>query len=138
MKVVLDTNVVVSGLFFGGIPGQILSAWIADRFGLVLSAAILAEYREVGVELTSKYPGLEFESFAAMLLLNSEVVDAPQYLEPPVCSDPDDDKFLSCAVVSGAMIIVSGDRQLLATSGWNGVTVLKPRDFLQRLDDTSE
>ena len=84
MKVVIDTNVVVSGLFFGGIPGQILSAWNAGQIELVLSAAILAEYREVGAELSSRHPDLEFESFAAILLLNSDVVDAPQYLEPPV------------------------------------------------------
>jgi uncharacterized protein len=48
VKVVIDTNVVISGLFFGGIPGQILSAWNAGQIELVLSAAILAEYREVG------------------------------------------------------------------------------------------
>ncbi|MGH8435578.1 MAG: PIN domain-containing protein [Pseudomonas sp.] len=47
-------------------------------------------------------------------------------------TDPADDKFLSCALASGADVIISGDRQLLATSGWNGIEVLRPRAFVDR------
>jgi uncharacterized protein len=138
VKVVLDTNVIVSGLFFGGIPGQILSAWNAGQFTLVLSASILAEYREVGAELSSRNDGLDFESFAAVLLLNSEVVDAPEHLDPQVCDDSEDDKFLACANAASAEIVVSGDRQLLATTGWNGIQVLKPREFSDRYLRTTD
>jgi putative PIN family toxin of toxin-antitoxin system len=129
VKVVLDTNVLVSGLFFGGVPGKILSAWSDGAISLVLSASILAEYREVGAELSSRYSELDFESFAALLVIHSEIVDAPEHLDPPVCTDRADDKFLSCALVSGATVVVSGDRQLLATSGWRGIQVLRPRSF---------
>jgi putative PIN family toxin of toxin-antitoxin system len=55
VKIVLDTNVVVSRLFFGGYPGKILSAWHNQQLTLVLSASILAEYREVGTELNAHY-----------------------------------------------------------------------------------
>ncbi len=48
MKVVVDTNVLVSGLLFGGVPGQILTAWTAGEFVLVVSPSILSEYRRVG------------------------------------------------------------------------------------------
>jgi len=51
VKIVLDTNVVVSGVFFGGVPGRILSAWSAGKLALVLSPSILEEYRRVGNEL---------------------------------------------------------------------------------------
>ena len=132
MKVVLDTNVLVSALFFGGVPGRILSAWSEGAISLVLSASILAEYREVGAELSSRYAELDFESFAALLVLHSEIVDAPEHLDPAVCADRADDKFLSCALVSGSSMIISGDTQLLATSGWNGIEVLKPRAFVDR------
>ena len=71
-------------MFFGGIPGRILSTWHAGRITLVLSAPILAEYREVGAELTERYGGSAFERFAALLVLNSEVVDAPEYLNEAV------------------------------------------------------
>jgi putative PIN family toxin of toxin-antitoxin system len=132
VKAVLDTNVVMSGVFFGGVPGRILSAWRTGRFQLVLSASIVAEYREVAAELTSRYGGSEFELFAGLLLMKSEVVDAPEFFPVPVCSDPDDDKFLACAQASMAPVIVSGDRHLLAVSGWRGIEVLRPRTFLDR------
>ena len=132
MRVVLDTNVLVSGLFFGGVPGKILSAWHAGRITVVLSAPILAEYREVGAELSARYGDLDFESFAALLVMNSEVVDSPEHMPEAICSDPADDKFLACAAASGARVIISGDRHLLAVSGWHGIEVLRPRAFVDR------
>ena len=54
MKLILDTNVLVSGIFFGGVPGQILAAWADERVSLVLSPAILDEYARVGAELATK------------------------------------------------------------------------------------
>jgi len=132
VKIVLDTNVVVSGLFFGGFPGKILSAWHNQQLTLVLSASILAEYREVGAELSAQYGELDFEAFAALLVVHAEVVDAPAALAEGVCSDPDDDKFLACAAAAGARVIVSGDRDLLEVSGWRGIEVLKPRAFVER------
>jgi putative PIN family toxin of toxin-antitoxin system len=131
VKIVLDTNVMISGVFFGGVPGRILSAWSAGKVSIVLSASILAEYREVGAELTDKYGGTGFEPFAALLVMRSEVVDAPEHLPEPVCADSADDKFLACALAAGARVIVSGDKHLLRVTGWNGVAVLRPRDFLE-------
>jgi putative PIN family toxin of toxin-antitoxin system len=97
VKAIVDTNVVLSGFFFGGLPGRVLEAWRDDRFTFVLSAPILAEYREAGAEFEAKYGGSDFEAFAALLLVTSEVVEAPEHLPQPVCADPDDDKFLACA-----------------------------------------
>jgi predicted nucleic acid-binding protein len=48
LRVILDTNVLLSGIFFGGVPGRLLTAWQEDRLALVLSPAILAEYHEAG------------------------------------------------------------------------------------------
>lgn len=138
MKVVLDTNVLLSGFFFGGIPGLVLDAWHSKRIVPVLSSYILAEYREAAAELEDKYGPADFESFVALLLVHSEVVDAPAELPTQICSDPDDDKFLSCALASGAAVVVSGDRALLAVTGWNGIAVVKPRTFVERyLPDTT-
>ena len=50
----------------------------------------------------------------------------------PVCSDPDDDKFLACAIASGSRIIVSGDKHLIKVSGFEGIEVLKPSQFVKR------
>ena len=53
-------------------------------------------------------------------------------LEGQVCADPDDDKFLACALASGARIIVSGDKHLVDVSGYRGIEVLRPRAFVDR------
>lgn len=54
MRVVIDTNVLVSGVFFGGLPGRILEAWKDEELTLVVSPAILEEYSRVGRVLAGK------------------------------------------------------------------------------------
>lgn len=131
MKVVVDTNVLVSGLVFGGVPGQILTAWTSGAFVLVVSPSILSEYRRVGRELASGRPALDaaLDALLALIAVHATVVDARQ-LAAPVSADPDDEQFLAAAQAGDAAWIVSGDKHLLAVSGWSGITVLKPRTFV--------
>ena len=133
MKVVLDTNVVVSGVFFGGTPGRVLAAWSAGKFSLVLSPAILDEYRRVGHDLGQRHPDLTatFEPVLTLITMNAVIVDAPG-LDEPVSADPDDDMFLAAALAAQAHLIVSGDRDLLDVSGWREIEVLSPRQFLDQ------
>jgi putative PIN family toxin of toxin-antitoxin system len=130
---VLDTNVVVSGVFFGGVPGKILSAWSAGAFVLVLSPAILEEYRRVGQELGVRHLAVSaaFEPVLTLIAMNAVIVDAPP-LTVPVSADADDDVFLAVALAAKAAVVVSGDQDLLEVSGWRGVDVLTPRQFLER------
>jgi predicted nucleic acid-binding protein len=118
LKVVLDTNVVLCGFFFGGVPGRLLKAWNTGRIEVILSASILAEYKEAAAVLETKYGGSEFV--------------APDHLDEAVSADPDDDKFLACARASGVRVIVSGDKHLLEVRGWEGIEVVKPRAFSDR------
>jgi len=60
MKVVLDTNVLVSGIFFSGPPAEILRAWSQGKFKLVLSPEIIDEYTRVSAELADKFPDIDF------------------------------------------------------------------------------
>lgn len=128
MKVILDTNVFISGVFFGGVPARILYAWRDAHIQLVLSAEILEEYQRVGGILGDQYPGVDLEPFLALLAVHAEFVEAPPLAEP-VTADPDDDKFFACAVAAGVTVIVSGDKDLVDQSGWRGVQVLRPRQF---------
>lgn len=130
MRVVLDTNVVISGVFFGGVPGRILSAWSAGQFVLALSPAILEEYRRVAHELGRRYPGVSttFEPVLTLIAMNAIIVDAPP-LTIPVSDDPDDDMFLAAAVAAQTAVVVSGDQDLRRVSGWRGIEVLTPRQF---------
>lgn len=133
MRVVVDTNVVMSGVFFGGLPGRILTAWSAGQFALILSPAILDEYRRVGKELGRRHPesAAAFDSVLTLLLMHAVIVDAPP-LEDPVSDDPDDDKFLALAAAANVDVVVSGDRDLLRVSGWRGIAVRTPRAFVDR------
>ena len=96
MKVVLDTNVLISGIYFGGIPGKILEAWGARRFQLLVSTEILQEYLNVVERLADQYAGVEYESVIGLIIQNAELVQTSD-LPEPISKDPDDDKFLACA-----------------------------------------
>jgi len=132
VRVVLDTNVFVSGVFFGGVPGRILEAWRDGKLMLVLSPEILDEYRRVGHRLSRQYPGVDLEPFLRLVVVHGEVIDVPE-LSQSVAADPDDDKFLACALAAGGALVVSGDRHLLDVTGWQGVRVLRPRQLLEEL-----
>jgi len=129
VKVVIDTNVFISGVFFTGPPSRILEAWRDERIRIVVSPDILEEYRRVGDILISQFPSIEIGRILELLMNNSEIVSY-ESLPDPVCKDPDDDKFLSCALKSGARIIISGDKHLLKASGYRGLQVISPRRFL--------
>jgi len=131
MKAVLDTNVFVSGVFFSGPPYEILSAWRDGRLQLVVSTEILDEYRRVGERLEAGYSGMAIAPLLLLVTLHSEVVLAPA-LARPVCDDPTDDKFFACAIAAGCSAIVSGDQHLHRVGCYRGVTVYRPREFVER------
>jgi len=131
MKVVLDTNVLVSGIFFSGPPAAILRAWSQGKFRLVLSPEILDEYTRVSVELADKFPDIDIRRILDLVVVRSEVC-SPVALLHRVCEDPHDDKFFAAAIDSRTKIIVSGDKHLLKVSGYQGISVLTPRQFVER------
>lgn len=131
MKAILDTNVLISGIFFSGVPSDILSAWRKERIELIVSPEILEEYRRVGEEMEKKFPGIEVAPFLELVAIEATMVVAKR-LSEEVCTDPDDDKFLACALSSKAKVICSGDKALLKTSGYRGIEVLTPRNFADR------
>ncbi len=131
MKIILDTNVFVSGIFFGGLPYRILQEWMAGRLGLVLSSEIFAEYERVANILAERFPPIDLTALLDFVSRKAEFQDAPSF-RAPVCADPNDDKFLACALAAGVRIIVSGDKHLLQISGFQGVEILKPRQFVEK------
>jgi uncharacterized protein len=131
LKVVLDTNVFVSGVFFSGPPYQVLKAWRDGKIQLAVSPEIFEEYHRVGEILAEDHPNLDLKPVLDYILLNAEVHSAPS-LPEAVCEDPDDDKFLACALASESIVVVSGDKHLLNVSGYRNIEVLKPRDFINK------
>ena len=130
MRVVVDTNVFVSAVFFGGVPGRILEAWRDGSVSLVVSPTILDEYRRVGRELATDHKDIDLGPLLGLLAAEALMVEPPD-LAAPVCTDPAD-KFLACALAGRARLVVSGDKALRAVSGWRGIDVLSPRVFVDR------
>ena len=131
MKIVLDTNVFISGIFFRGPPFEILNAWKHSRLQIVLTKKILEEYQRVAGALANKFPTIHILPIIELLTIHSLFIDADDFAIS-VCQDPDDNKFIECAIASKAKIIVSGDKHLLNVTGYQGITVLKPREFVDR------
>jgi len=97
MRIVLDTNVFISGIFFAGPPYRILQAWRDDRIQLVACPEILAEYRQVAMRLSHKHKGIDILPLIDLVTVRSEIVHAFP-LSERVCEDPKDDIFLACAL----------------------------------------
>ncbi|MCA9414532.1 MAG: putative toxin-antitoxin system toxin component, PIN family [Candidatus Omnitrophica bacterium] len=131
MRIVADTNVIFSGIFFGGIPGAIINAWRRDNIEFILSDEILDEYSEVGYRMIET-PAFEDYLIFLRLLLNRSPLVTPSTLSGQICSDPDDDKFIACALGGKGKVIVSGDKALLECSGYQGIEILSPRDFVDK------
>ena len=134
MRIVLDINVLMSGIFWVGPPARILDAWSEGRFDLLASLEILAEYRRVGKRLGEQYPSIDIGSVLDLVIRESRIVE-PVPLPANACDDSDDVKFLTCAIAGKAACVVSGDRALLRASGYEGIEVLRPKEFLQQLLD---
>jgi putative PIN family toxin of toxin-antitoxin system len=117
MKIILDTNVLISGIFLSGLPYQILNAWRYGKFKIVLSQEIIDEYPAVAERISLKYEGIDFERILELVIIKSEVGQTVQ-IDKNVCRDESDLKFISCAIVSRTKIIVSGDKQLLNLNGY--------------------
>lgn len=78
MRVIFDTNVLMSGIFFGGVPGRLLDASVEGHFRLVVSPRILEEYRRVGAELAARYPARAeaLSPVLALVTMHATLVDA--------------------------------------------------------------
>ena len=131
MRVILDTNVFISGVFFSGPPYVILDAWRHNALSLVISPEILAEYRETGEVLSRQFANIDLEPWLGLVTLKASMVKATPLAEA-VCSDPDDDKFLACALAGGIRFVITGDLALLKTSGYCGIQVVRPREFVEQ------
>jgi uncharacterized protein len=131
MRIVLDTNVFISGIFFSGPPAAILKAWRDSLLQIVISLPIIEEYQQVSMSLVEKYPRIDIQQIIDIIMIKSEFVDVNNVVES-VCEDQDDDKFIECAIAGNCKIIISGDKHLLKVSGYKGITVLKPGEFTSR------
>ena len=117
MKIVIDTNVVASGVFFGGAPRRVLEAISSGNVNAFATNEILEEYHETIDRLMKKYGGRFDSNGLTRFQMMINLIDTQTKID--ICRDPDDNKFLECAVDAKAIYIVSGDKDLLTLEKYN-------------------
>lgn len=130
MKIVVDTNVLISGVFFGGFPRRILSAAVDGRLTICATTEIVDEYVEIVQEMIERKQGHLHPNLLAPLIKAMELIE-PQ-TRVTLSRDPDDDKFLGCAKDARAMYIVSGDKDLLVLKEYEQILIMTAREFCER------
>lgn len=143
LRAVLDTNVFVSSLLVKeGLPAQVLNAWRERQYVLVISPALIAEIRDV-----LKYPRIrrkynltneDVEQLIALLEQDGLLVPGDAEVTGAIPEDPKDEMVLACALDGQVDLIVSGDRHLLDLGKYQGIPILTPREFLERLAEQGE
>lgn len=130
MKIVLDTNVVVSGILFGGMPSKVLEIVMEDDYQVILSEEIMHEYIKT---LDRIYKKIKNKSESAKEILDTLISEAIAIdntdIETPECRDPYDIMFLQAAIAGKDKFLISGDKDLLDVGIYQGGRVIKPKEF---------
>lgn len=133
MRFVVDTNVVISGMLFGGKPKVLLLEGFARNFDWVCSEALLTEYRKVLAAKKFKLAVHEIENFMAPILDVVEIV-VPTFTIDLIKRCPGDNRVLECAVAGNAHCIVTGDRKdLLSLNEYERVKIIQVKEALALL-----
>lgn len=128
IRVVIDTNVYISAIFWGGKPRQIVDM---GRDGHIFIFTSLDIEKEIGDRLAVKFHLAESEVSRIMLdFCTFTIPMKPIQKISFIKDDPDDDKFLECGIACQANYIVSGDRHLQRAKEFEGIKILSPSDFL--------
>jgi hypothetical protein len=142
MRVVLDTNVLVSGLISPhGAPAQIIGCWIAGDFSLLYMPAMFEEMEDVLNRLWLKErlaqtPNRIPDLLKAVTVLGTLVVGYVNMAGE--VTDPFDEMFLACAELGEAHYLVTGDKELLALTEFGKTEIMAPARFLQILEEARE
>lgn len=133
LRVVIDTNVLVSALLFGGTPGKLIPLWKNGHIRPFASKAIIQEYLRVFA-----YPKFELTENEITYLLYQEILPYLEIIDVAsgktfVSNDPSDDKFVLCAFKANADIIISGDTHLLSLKKIENIQVVTPAQCLDLL-----
>lgn len=138
LRVVLDTNIFVSGLLSKtGLPAKILDAWRAGQYLLITSPPIVAEIRRVlePPRMRKKYfiTSGDIEQLIILLEKDALIVPGRTDVRNAIPDDPSDEMFLACAMDAAADYIVSGDRHLLDISEYKGIPIIPVNEFEEKL-----
>jgi uncharacterized protein len=138
VRVVLDTNAVISALLFSGVSSKLVSLWQNGLITPLLSREVLDEYLRV-----LSYPIFELSEKEIKELVQEEILPSAEVVKPKrrlhvIQRDPADNKFLECAVAGKAGVIISGDKDLLSLGRYRKIRIQSPAQFLADHPDLRE
>ncbi|AKX93398.1 putative toxin-antitoxin system toxin component, PIN family [Neomoorella thermoacetica] len=137
MKVVLDTNVVISGLLVPeGPPGRIIDLWADGKIDVVVSPAVITEYMEVFLRPKFAKAGTMEERqqlLEGFINLANTILVLPDIEIDIINADPSDNRFLECARTGETDCIISGDSHLLALKEYEEIPIITPGQFLEMI-----
>ena len=130
-KIVLDTNILISALLFKGELSKIVDLWEKGKITPVISKETFEEFRDV-----LKYPKFSLTKDEVKTIVEEKILPFFEVIDISVningiCKDPDDDKFLSCAVSASADFIVTGDKDFGSLKRYKSTVIIKASDFLR-------
>jgi putative PIN family toxin of toxin-antitoxin system len=128
MKVVIDTNVLISGIFWKGQPNKVLSQWKQGKITPVVSADMISEFTRVMNDFKIQLPQSMIRQWTNLILRNSIMVEPKEKISV-VKDDPDDNMFIEAAVAGDAEYIISQDKHLLKLKSCKGIKIVKPEEF---------
>lgn len=136
MRLVLDTNVVASGLLWNGTPAQLLDGAQAAEIEIFTSRVLLGELtrilRRAKFAKAIAASGLSLDELVLGYAEVAQLVQ-PALISPVVVIDPDDDHVLACAIAANADLIVSGDAHLLNLKSYQSIPIVNPAAAVTRL-----
>lgn len=130
MKIVIDTNVLISGVFFCGFPRKILSSIIDRMFTACATVEIIDEYEEIIQEMIDRKQGHINKNILTPLIRAMEIIEPISDVK--LSRDPDDDKFINCAKDARALYIVSGDKDLLVLEQYENIQSITAKEFCEK------
>ena len=133
IRTVIDTNVIISAILFGGIPGELISLWKSGHIQPLTSKDIIDEYIKV---LT--YQKFKLSEKEINYILYNEILPYFEVItlkpgQAIIQKDPSDDKFLHCANAGRASVIISGDQHLINLKSYGKIKILTLSQFLEKL-----
>ncbi len=137
MNIIIDTNVLISGIFWAGIPGKIVSAWLEDKIVFIATMDIINEYIRVIEDLGKKFKTIDTAALINLIMIKTQI-HQDIIVSESFCRDPNDDKFILCALATRTHYIISGDKDLLeCTKVPPGLAILSPSHFYNQVLTTS-
>ena len=128
MKIVLDTNVFISGIFWKGASNKVIFNWKEGKFTLVTSLEAISEIIKVLKDFKIKLPDDMIREWVDLIVRNSIIVEPKEKINI-VKDDPKDNIFIETAVAGNVEYIISQDKHLLKLKEFRGIKIITPEEF---------